>query len=67
MSIAALVVKLNWFLLVGMLLMAWFVGMLMMAMAVALGAAMIEVYWEWARRRKEKRDAKRDLEARKGW
>lgn len=55
MPTAALVVKLSWYLLVGMLLMAWFVGMLTMAMATALGAALLELYFEWGRKRSERR------------
>lgn len=67
MSITTLLVNVSWSLLVAMLLLAWFLGMLTMATAVALGAAVLEVYWDWSRRRREKRDAKRNAKARTSW
>ena len=50
MQATAFLVTVSWYMLITMLLLAWFVGVLTMAMAIALGAALLELYFEWTRR-----------------
>jgi len=51
MQAAMFLVTLSWHMFIACCLLAWFVGVLTMATATMLGAAILEVYWEWKKRR----------------
>lgn len=51
MQTAVLLVTLPWYLFVTCVGLAWFAGLLFMAAATMLGACLLEVFWEWKRRR----------------